>query len=275
MDRWANYVPPARSLRDTSLTCLGAGEQAGHLTATGRRTLPVHALVVVTSGRGRYRDVERDVDVVAPAWFWLFPGRWHAYGPGPDGWSEHWVLFDGVAARGYAAHTAWDPPVHAGGLPAEELAACFEGLRAATAGAGLRDQLVAASLVHRLVGATVSARAAAGEPTTSAVQAVIDAAAEPLSVAQRAARAGVSPDRLRAEVRAETGLTPHELVLRTRLATAQQLLAGSDLDVGAVAARVGYDDPAYFSRLFARRVGAPPSEFRRQQHRSVAPTRTG
>lgn len=37
-----------------------------------------------------------------------------------------------------------------------------------------------------------------------------------------------------------------------------------------MARRVGYDDPAYFSRLFTRRVGIPPVRFREQQGRTLS-----
>ena len=50
---------------------------------------------------------------------------------------------------------------------------------------------------------------------------------------------------------------------------AKELLAATDLPVAAVARRVGYDDPACFSRLFTRRVGLAPVRFRAQQGRTV------
>lgn len=264
---WANYLPRAPGLRDSGLACLGAGEQSGRLPRTGRRTLSSHALVIVTDGGGFFRDESIDSDVRSPAWFWLFPGSWHEYGPTRPGWAEHWILFEGVATRGYGAFGAWDQrqPLEQGALSGDELRTCFDGLRAATETPGLRGQLVAASYVHRLIGLTAAAREL--PEARSAVQALIDGAAEPLPVAARARRLGISPEQLRTEVRTATGLSPHELVLRTRLNRAQQLLVASDLSVAAIAAQVGYDDPAYFSRLFARRIGVPPQTFRRQQRR--------
>ena len=54
-----------------------------------------------------------------------------------------------------------------------------------------------------------------------------------------------------------------ELVLRTRLSAAKALLAEEELSIAAVARQVGYEDPAYFSRLFAARTGESPRAFRR------------
>ena len=40
------------------------------------------------------------------------------------------------------------------------------------------------------------------------------------------------------------------------------LLDSTDLSVGAIASRLGYEDPLYFSRLFSRTVGISPRSYR-------------
>jgi transcriptional regulator GlxA family with amidase domain len=62
---------------------------------------------------------------------------------------------------------------------------------------------------------------------------------------------------------------PRDYLLTIRLNRAKDLLAATDLPVASVARRVGYEDPAYFTRLFTRRAGLPPREFRTQQFRGV------
>lgn len=56
-----------------------------------------------------------------------------------------------------------------------------------------------------------------------------------------------------------------EYLLGIRLSRAKELLARTDVPVAGMARRVGYEDPAYFSRLFSRRVGMAPVRFRAQQ----------
>ncbi|HET6354107.1 helix-turn-helix transcriptional regulator, partial [Streptomyces sp.] len=91
----------------------------------------------------------------------------------------------------------------------------------------------------------------------------------PLSVAEHAARHGMTPAELRTAVRRGAGCSPKDYLLGIRLGRAKELLAATELPVAAVARRVGYEDPAYFSRLFTRRVGTAPIRFREQQGRSV------
>ena len=61
-----------------------------------------------------------------------------------------------------------------------------------------------------------------------------------------------------------TGMSPMEYVHRLRLEEAKQMLETGDEPVEAVAAEVGYQDASFFGRLFRRRVGLTPAQYRRR-----------
>lgn len=60
----------------------------------------------------------------------------------------------------------------------------------------------------------------------------------------------------------ETGLTVIEMVHKIRIEKAKHLLTYSDEKIISIATMVGYDDPAFFSRLFRRSVGCSPGKYR-------------
>lgn len=59
-------------------------------------------------------------------------------------------------------------------------------------------------------------------------------------------------------------LTPMQYILNLRITNAKTLLRTTTYSVSEVASIVGYDNPLYFSRLFKKQVGIPPSDFRNQ-----------
>lgn len=61
------------------------------------------------------------------------------------------------------------------------------------------------------------------------------------------------------------GLTPMQYILNLRITNAKTLLRTTTYSVAEVAAIVGYDNPLYFSRLFKKQTGLPPSEFRNNE----------
>lgn len=64
--------------------------------------------------------------------------------------------------------------------------------------------------------------------------------------------------------KAATGLPPHRYQIAARIERARDMLLKSQLSIAEVGTAVGYDDPAYFSRLFARETGATPSNWRKE-----------
>lgn len=77
-------------------------------------------------------------------------------------------------------------------------------------------------------------------------------------------RVGLSLRSFRRRFNDATGESPIQYLQRIRLETAKQLLANSALSVDQIAYRVGYEDGSYFTRLFRKKVGQTPSEFRQK-----------
>jgi len=59
------------------------------------------------------------------------------------------------------------------------------------------------------------------------------------------------------------GLTPHQFRIRSRIDQAKYLLELGELTVTDVCMEVGFSSLGTFSDLFSRRVGTPPSSYRR------------
>jgi transcriptional regulator GlxA family with amidase domain len=61
-----------------------------------------------------------------------------------------------------------------------------------------------------------------------------------------------------------TGMSPLDYLHALRLEEAKQILETQDIPVEAVALEVGYQDNGFFGRLFRRRVGMTPMQYRRR-----------
>src|SRR6476660_8860627 len=85
-----------------------------------------------------------------------------------------------------------------------------------------------------------------------------------VSIREVARAASMSPFHFIRQFEAVFGATPHQFRIQTRLDRAKQLLALSDYSVTDVCLEVGFSSLGSFSDLFARRVGAPPSAYRRR-----------
>ena len=94
-------------------------------------------------------------------------------------------------------------------------------------------------------------------------------ASDPVRLRDLAQALFLSESRASQLVRTHFGKTFPELVTEQRIAHAERLLAGSHLTAAAVARAVGFDDPSYFHRVFRRRTGRSPLEFRRSAREGV------
>lgn len=78
-----------------------------------------------------------------------------------------------------------------------------------------------------------------------------------------AAKFGLSARTLGRRFHAATGQSPLAYIQTQRMRTAKELLESTNLTIGEVAFRVGYQDQGHFSRLFARAMAVNPADYRK------------
>ena len=72
----------------------------------------------------------------------------------------------------------------------------------------------------------------------------------------------LSPSQLQRKVLAITEKTPLQVIRDLRLQKARELLQKTDMTVAEVAFQCGFFDPSYFTRIFRKEEGVPPSQWK-------------
>lgn len=86
------------------------------------------------------------------------------------------------------------------------------------------------------------------------------------SVADYARALSITPTHLNRVTRAATGDTASHLILNRLVREARRNLVYTNLPVSTIAYALGFDDPAYFSRVYAAATGLSPRAFRARLH---------
>jgi AraC family transcriptional activator of pobA len=86
------------------------------------------------------------------------------------------------------------------------------------------------------------------------------------SVADYAQTLSITPTHLNRITRAATGDTASHLILNRLIREARRNLVYTNLPVSTIAYTLGFEDPAYFSRVYAAATGLSPRAFRARLH---------
>jgi AraC-like DNA-binding protein len=88
--------------------------------------------------------------------------------------------------------------------------------------------------------------------------------AEPLRIADMAARAHLSPSHFTAVFRQRFGMSPHQYVLRLRVQRAQELLRTTQHSLASIAELCGFADVHHFAKTFKRITEIAPGAYRQR-----------
>ncbi len=87
--------------------------------------------------------------------------------------------------------------------------------------------------------------------------------AEDLTNIRLGAVFGFHPNSLNRLIVRQTGQSLHQYLLMYRLRQAMPMIESGEDSIAAIAARVGFSDPGYFSKLFRSKIGLSPMEYRK------------
>lgn len=89
------------------------------------------------------------------------------------------------------------------------------------------------------------------------------------SVSFYARQLGISPTHLNRVVRGSTGHSAHDLIIRKVMDEAKRELVFTFSSVQTVAFRLGFTDPAYFSRFILKQTGQTPRAWRISERKKI------
>jgi AraC-like DNA-binding protein len=232
------------------------------------RIFDEYALVYITRGRGTFRtEGEKTIRVGPGTVLMLFPDVWHWYAPDKDtGWDEYWVGFKGD----YPAHLV------EGGFFGPENPVLDIGLHDSILGLyteifdcarleGPGFQQVLGSLISHLLAHLVGLMLQHGHDSANervvqrAKFLLADNVATHLDIEWLSRSLGLGYSRFRQIFKKCTGLSPYQYFLDLKINRAKELLQQEQFTVKEIAYMLSFDDPYYFSHLFKKKTGHPPS----------------
>jgi AraC family transcriptional regulator of arabinose operon len=233
-----------------------------------------HILIYCTAGTGWY-EIDGARRLLQAGEALIIPAQTpHIYAASEhDPWSIHWVHFTGLEGDVIAKM----PPEDTHKLTVapqcgSTVEALFQQCYGSFWGGFVLPRLVYGSkLVHHLVAELIynnpafspslrTSRFHSLEPTFAYL---VENLHVPLTLADMAAHAGLSPSQFSHLFKQQTGHSPLAYFIHLKMQHACSLLAMSPLSVKEVAQDVGYEDGYYFSRLFKKTIGVSPRQYRR------------
>jgi len=270
------YLEPQEKSHAWGLRVHGVGS----FTSRGRdmplrgRVMQDYALVLVREGSGFLLDKDgKQTALMAGDVLMMVPGWWHLYNPDrKSGWTTSWVIFDGSVADSLQAAGEIFPGVIAsdiGEAGLQALGALLDGM-ISLAGERAETAYLQARLASELLGllSRISdwkgqqAHVANNHQLAEAIEYVETHYPDEIDFEALLTRSEMSSTHFRRLFKKATGDGPQSYQKRLRIRLAKELLRHSDLSVAEIGMKVGYNKGAYFSRVFSKRVGVSPSDWR-------------
>ena len=240
--------------------------KAGH--AWGPAVRDHYLIHCITAGRGTFTAEGKSFSLGAGEGFLIQPDQVIQYqADHDDPWEYRWVGFNGgEAARlvGQTSLSQGDPVFSFSGndLPDLLLNICNVSGDSPSSDARMKGYLLLflAALIEQ--GGKTSSRPSGGwEYVEKAIRFIEYNYSRDITIQDVASAVGVSRSHLYRLFMEHVSMPPNEYLLRYRINRAAYLLESNRFSVGEVAYSTGFSDQLYFSRVFKKYLGVPPSRY--------------
>ncbi len=228
-----------------------------------------HYLIhIVVSGHGVFRCKGKTYPLAAEDGFLVIPSEVVSYAADRgDPWEYCWVGFNGTDAKRLMEQTgllSGEPVFHSAGpaLRRRMMDICDVSGSKPSDEARMEGKLMLflAALMDRF-GKQAAPCGNGYEYVQKAIRFIDCNYSGEIDVSRVAASAGISRSHLYRLFMQHISIPPNEYLMRYRISKAASLLKTGRLTVGEVAYSTGFSDQLYFSRVFKKYMGIPPSRY--------------
>ncbi|MEN8203118.1 MAG: AraC family transcriptional regulator [Bacteroidota bacterium] len=238
------------------------------------RSISEHQILYITRGSGFF-EAEGPIKkrIKAGDVFMLFPGIWHRFKPTRQtGWDEYWVEFDGDLLKHIQISEILNPnqPVLELGVHSElseHFIEIIEIIKEQKPG----FQHMATGYLFQIFAQIFAIRKYnrfEGKPIENQIERaklhISENLDKTISQTEIASEVGLSYSLYRKKFSEYTGFSPCQYHIQLRLNRAKDLLRRGDNTPIEIARDLGFSSTDYFYRIFKKKVGMTPSEYRKR-----------
>ena len=239
------------------------------------RIIDEYQMLYIVEGKGTLTTAScRGIQIKEGDVFLLFPGEWHTYSPDKEtGWKEYWIGFKGINMDSRVAEGFFQKETPVYNICCNETAISLyrEAIHAAQSQEKYFQQLLA-GIVNHLLGVVFSTHEniklkASSSPklidkARAYMQEHIDSDIEMPEVAEYL---NISYSSFRHIFKQYTGIAPSQYYINLKIQKAKEMLRSSSASIKEISWLLHFDTPEYFTKLFRKKTGMSPSQFREQR----------
>jgi len=262
-------------IRTLYITDIGYYPKARHHFRKRKSGADQHILIYCSKGRGRV-EIETTVYQVEAEEFVIIPVKTaHSYeADDEDPWTIHWVHFTGTIAGSIVEAQQKQSGSHKGTISnSEKITSLFNEMYTLLERGYSMDNLLYTNMCfwHFLTLFIFNEKFSSPDqppeqdPSDVAIDFMSKHVDQVLTLEQIARQVNFSASHFSYIFKKKTGYAPMEYFNHLKVQKACQYLLFTNLRVKEIAQNLGFDDPYYFSRLFAKVMGISPALYREKR----------